>query len=100
MVLLFTALSPDFTTFYCGFEETNLCHFTQDRHENGDWTRRTQSASSQTGPRTDHTYGNRHGRCCYNIIFQLKENCPPPPVVFNRNVSAVVSDASISRFAL
>ncbi|XP_071123909.1 uncharacterized protein [Mytilus edulis] len=51
----------DFTTFYCSFQQTDLCRFTQDRDDNTDWTRQSSSISSQSGPKTDHSYGNGYG---------------------------------------
>ncbi|CAC5387223.1 unnamed protein product [Mytilus coruscus] len=54
------AIHQDFTTFYCGFQSTDLCHFSQDHHDNTNWDRR-HTEESQTGPKRDHTYGNNYG---------------------------------------
>ena len=47
----------------CGFEQSDLCGYTQDKTDDFDWTR-TQKAtqSSGTGPATDHTYKSGLGK--------------------------------------
>ena len=47
----------------CTFEASNICRYTQDRTDDFQWSRDTSGTATQnTGPRTDHTYGTRQGR--------------------------------------
>ena len=57
----------------CNFEAANICGFTQERNtDQFDWSRSTQStASSGTGPSSDHTYGTKSGMLCKGISLLL-----------------------------
>ena len=49
----------------CDFENRNLCGYSQDKTDTRgfDWRRQTGSTSStNTGPRSDHTYGTSRGK--------------------------------------
>ena len=61
-------LSPFFTIHLllpvgtCTFEAANICGWINDKSDNFDWSRASGStASVNTGPRNDHTYGTSFG---------------------------------------
>jgi hypothetical protein len=48
---------------HCSFEDASICNFTQEGSDVFDWTGgRGATASSNTGPSTDHTYGTNQGK--------------------------------------
>lgn len=48
----------------CNFEQNNLCGYIQDPNDQFDWSWQAGStASSNTGPKNDHTYGTASGEC-------------------------------------
>ncbi|XP_030070746.1 MAM domain-containing glycosylphosphatidylinositol anchor protein 2 [Microcaecilia unicolor] len=62
-------INPHLREFHCGFEDGNICLFTQDDTDNFDWTK--QSATTRdtkytpnTGPSTDRS-GSKHGFYMY-----------------------------------
>lgn len=57
------------TTQFCGFEDEQICGFYKEDNETDtlDWTRSNGATpSSDTGPSTDHTCGNKFGKCVRN----------------------------------
>lgn len=54
----------------CDFE-SNLCGYVNDKSgDNFDWTRQTgRTASSNTGPSSDHTLGTNSGKIC--TVFEI-----------------------------
>lgn len=56
------ALSGEYTTFYCPFQDSHICGFLQESGDDGSWLfNRNSNLHSQTGPQTDHTYGTPSG---------------------------------------
>lgn len=50
----------------CTFEDANICGYTQGKRDNFDWTRANgKTASANTGPPQDHTYGTAAGYYMY-----------------------------------
>ena len=62
----------------CTFEAfvgslSHTCGWTQDTTDDFQWTRASGStASYQTGPAFDHTYGTKQGKKCWIMIFFCK----------------------------
>ena len=57
------------TTQFCGFEDEQICGFYKESNETDtlDWSRSNGATpSSDTGPSTDHTCGNKFGKCVRN----------------------------------
>lgn len=53
----------------CNFESSSICNYVQDKTDVFDWTRQSRgTASSNTGPSNDHTYGTSRGQCQFNYL--------------------------------
>ncbi|XP_043930192.1 MAM domain-containing glycosylphosphatidylinositol anchor protein 2 [Protopterus annectens] len=62
-------INPHLREFRCGFEDDNICMFTQDKTDNFDWTKqsaatRTSLFTPNTGPVTDNS-GTKYGFFMY-----------------------------------
>ena len=67
MKIIFTqSISPcSLSLVTCGFENSGLCGWTQDASDQFDWSKGTgNTASLETGPKSDKTYETGYGKCC------------------------------------
>ena len=54
----------------CDFEDQHICGFTNDHHDNFDWTWKAGRTSSvSTGPPNDHTVGTNTGQAVRLCVF-------------------------------
>lgn len=59
--------------FHCGFEDGNICLFTQDDTDNFDWTKQSTATRNtkytpNTGPNADRS-GSKEGMRVWNGVF-------------------------------
>lgn len=59
--------------FHCGFEDGNICLFTQDDTDNFDWTKQSTATRNtkytpNTGPNADRS-GSKEGMRVWNVVF-------------------------------
>nr|XP_014343290.1 PREDICTED: MAM domain-containing glycosylphosphatidylinositol anchor protein 2 [Latimeria chalumnae] len=65
-----TPINPHLREFHCGFEDDNICLFTQDKNDEFDWTKQSAVTRGEskytpnTGPSTDRS-GSKHGFYMY-----------------------------------
>ncbi|XP_033751994.1 MAM and LDL-receptor class A domain-containing protein 1-like [Pecten maximus] len=77
----------------CNFEDPNLCGYTQDTTDDFDWTRQSgQTASANTGPSADHTFGTPYG----HYIF-IESSNPRRPNNKARIISPMYSATSTAQ---
>lgn len=65
--------------FHCGFEDGNICLFTQDDTDNFDWTKQSTATRNtkytpNTGPNADRS-GSKEGMRGWNVLIT---NIPQP----------------------
>ena len=70
---LFIAIIMWFVVMKCDFEDSKICGYLQPKYvDDFDWTRNNRStASSNTGPGADHTYGTINGILFCLILLSL-----------------------------
>ncbi|XP_060083139.1 MAM and LDL-receptor class A domain-containing protein 1-like [Ylistrum balloti] len=62
------ALTGDYATFYCPFQDSHMCGFNHESGDDGNWLF-NKAAHSGTGPEADHTYGTPSG---YYMLMDAK----------------------------